>query len=266
MLKRFIPLALAVAFAVPATLNAQESQGGEERGQLIEVTTWNIDPSSNADWETNVKKLVEAAQESEIPYRWAFWQKGSEYTLVYPVENFAYYDTPMQFMRSFSGKPGEAKMQEAMQAFETIEARVVIQELAEYKADWSYEVEGWTMDGTKAAHMDVMWLKPGSRESFESLTKDWTALVADLDYVYPVDGYEVHFGDVGRVVFVTFVDDLGSYYGENDMAKLVEEKGMGERMQKLIERLDQITYRWDHYDMMFRPDLTYWPPEEGETE
>lgn len=266
MLRRIIPLALALAVAVPASLQAQEGREGEERGQLIQVTTWNIEPSSNADWEANVKKLVEAAQESEIPYRWAFWQKGSEYTLVYPVENFAYYDNPMQFMRSFSGKPGEAKMREAMQAFENIEARVVIQELAEQKADWSYEVEGWMMDEMKAGHVDVMWLKPGSMESFEKLNQDWAALTRDLDYPYPYNGYEIHFGDVGRAVFVTLVDDLASYYGENDMMKLVEAKGMGERMQELIDRLDEIAYRWDHYDLRFRPDLSYWPPEEAETE
>jgi len=259
MLKRIIGFTLGFVLTVPAMTLAQEES--EERGQLYQVSTWTVDPADAAEWEANIKKVVEAAGQADIPYRWVFWQQGSEYTLVYPIDNFAYFDDPMQFVRAFSGTPGEELMQEAMGGMQELNVRVVAEEIMERKAEWSYEVETWSTDQLQYGHIDEMWLKPGVYEEFEALNQEWKEFFADLDYPYPYGGYTVHFGDTGRVLYVMFVDDLGKMYGEYDIMKLVEAKGMGERMKELDEKFNAVASRWDHYDSIFRRDLSYWPTE-----
>ncbi len=261
MTGRILSFALALAVVASPTARAQEGGQEYERGQLLEVSTFAVDPADAPKFEAAVKQLVEAAGKASTPYRWAFLQDGSQYTLVYPVSDFAYFDDPMQFMRSFSGTEGEAMMQEAMASFETMDFMVVSQEIAEEKADWSYEVEGFDPTTMTAVHSDVMWVKPGVEEKFEALNKEWAAFFAEIGYPYPYTGHQVHFGDTGRVVYATFIDDLSDYYGVNSLEKLIEEKNMGARWQELNERLGAVISRWEHNNAAYRPDMSYWPAE-----
>ncbi len=264
MKNRLIPLALMFGLVVPATVLGQTDD--YERGQLYQVSTREVLPAHAEAYESIIEKVVEAAKKGNIGvgYRWAFWSKGSTYTLVYPVANYAYFDTPDQFMRAFEGTEGEALMQEAFAEFENIARTVLMDEISELKAEWSYEPEsgGVTTENLKFGHIDEIWLKSGTDEEFAELNKEWLSLFKDINYPYAYDGHEVHFGDSGRVVYVTFIDDLAEYYGVNDMMALVEAAGATERMEALDARFNAIAERWDHYNMSFMPNMTYWPTEE----
>jgi hypothetical protein len=195
MTSRIISFALALAVAAPLTALAQEGQESE-RGQLLQVSTFSVDPAHAGQFETAIKHIAEAAGKANTPYKWAFLQDGSQYTLVYPIDDFAYFDDPMQFVRSFMGTEGESQMQEAMASFETMNVKVVAEEIAEEKAEWSYEVEGWDPTTMTATHWDVMWLKPGAEEKFAELNEHWSAFFAQIGYPYPYSGHQIHFGEV----------------------------------------------------------------------
>jgi hypothetical protein len=257
-------MALVATVAVSMSAFAQE-EGQYERGQLYSVAEWSVDPAHGMAFEAAVKKVVAAAEQGNIAYRWAFWQNGSDYTLVYPVDSYAYFDDPMAFMKAFMGTPGEALMQEAMAEFEPLHITTLSDEIVEEKADWSYEVEGFMMSSVTVGHLDIMWLKPGAEAKFEQLNKDWSAFFADIDYPYPYVGHEIHFGNTGRVVYVTMIDDLSKYYGENDLMALVEASGLDERWQQLDELFGEVVARWEHRDIWHRPELSYWPMPEGAT-
>jgi hypothetical protein len=261
MTSRIISLALALAVAAPLTALAQEGGQEDERGQLLQVSTFAVDLADGLKFEAAVKQLVEAAGQANTPYHWAFLQDGSQYTFVYPVDSYGYFDNPMQFISSFIGTEGEAQMQEAMASFGTMNIKVVAEEIVEEEADWSYEVEGWDPTSMTAVHMDVMWLKPGADSEFEAHNKDMTAFFRQIGYAYPYTGHQVHFGDTGRVVYVTFIDDLSEYYGANNLEKVIEAKGMGARWQELMERMGAVVGRWEHNNATYRPDMSYWPTE-----
>jgi hypothetical protein len=262
-MKRFIPFTLAFALALPATLLGQDYE--EETGQLYQVTTWNADPASSQGFEEAVKLFVSAAEKANSPYKWAFWQKGSQYMIVYPVDAFAYFDDPGQFMRSLAGTPGEADVEKAMGMWPNLHMTVVSDEMAELKEDWSYMVESFDMETMTAAHFDIMWTKPNTQEAWDQLNKDWVTFFRDLGHPYPYNGHSVRFGDTGRTVYVTFIDNLADYYGKNDLMTMIEAKGMGERWEGFLEQLGKTVRSWDHYDMTYRRDMSYWPMEEGAT-
>ncbi len=263
-MSRMIPLALALALAVPTSAFGQEGEA-YKRGQLYEVSTWSIDPAQSAAFEAAVKMVVEAAGQAKTPYRWVFWQDGSQYTLVFPIDNYAYFDDPEQFMRSFTSTPGEAQMQEAMGKFQEIHIETLASEIVELKDDWSYKVEAFDMSTMAYGHMDVMWPKPGMSEEFDELNKEWVAFFKDLGYPYPYDGHTVHHGKSGRVVYVTFIDNLSDYHGKNSLMKLIEAKNMSERWKELGEKFGAATRRWEHHDELYRRDLSYWPTPESAT-
>ncbi len=262
-MKRFIPLMLTLALAAPAALFAQGED--QQRGQLYQVTTWNAAPADMEGFEKAAKMFVSAAEKANSPYRWAFWQKGTEYMIVYPVDAYAYFDDPGQFMRSLAGTPGEADVQKAMEMFPSLDITVVADEMAELEEEWSYMVESFDMQTMTAALFDVMWTKPGVDEAWVKLNKEWVTFFRDLGYPYPYDGHSVRFGDTGRTVYVTFIDDLSDFYGKNDLHKMIEAKGLGERWKKLGEEFGATVRRWDQYIINYRRDMSYWPVEEGAT-
>jgi hypothetical protein len=267
MSKHILAIALGLALALPGSAFAQEgSEEGYERGQLYSVATFDVPPAKAAAWEGHLQKLAEAAVTAQIPYRWVIWQSGSRYTLAFPIDNFAYFDDPMQFVRAFSGTPVEEDAMAAMNGLQQIPVPIVAEELVEHKADWSYEVEGFGYNDMAYAHIDVMWPTPGMDEKFEELNKEWIAMFTDVAYPYPYAAHAVHFGDVERVVYFTFCDDLGKFYGENSPERYFEAQEMGERAQKAEELFAAAVQRWEHYDAMLRRDISYWPvEEEGET-
>ncbi len=262
MKSRILSLALLAILAAPAALFAQEEgEEGYKRGQLFQVSTWEVDPADARAFENTAKQIAEAAGTSNIGwgYRWGFWQQASQFTLVRPVVSFGYFDEPGQFMLAFEGTEGEDQMTEAFAQFPKIRSRTVMEEIAEVKNDWSYRVDSFDFDNMRFAHIDVIWPRSGMDEEFEKLNKEWVSFFKDLEYPYPYDANQVHFGDTGRTVYVTFIDDLAAYYGENELMKLVEAKNMGERSEQLDDQFNAVTARWEHYNITYRPDMSYWP-------
>jgi hypothetical protein len=238
---RFVALALVSVLAFPAALPAQERVG--QRGQLYQVLTWEVQPDHMQAFEAAVRKIAQAAERSDLgpAYRVRFWSDANRYTMINRVASFAYFDDPGHPLRAFAGTEGEAMVQEAWAEYENINSTEVSEEIFERKAEWSYEVEDFDFDKMKYARVDEVWLRPGPgiEEQFEELSKDWIAFFQALDYPYPHDGYEIHFGDADRIVYVTFIDDLSAYYGANAIAR-----------------------RWERHTLTYEPGMSYWPEEE----
>ncbi len=113
------------------------------------------------------------------------------------------------------------------------------------------------------AHITEFWVKSGKEPQFGQLVEDMVAFLGELEYPYPVVGYRVHFGDSGRMVFVTWFDDRASYYGENNLQKLIGEKNAFERWSQLRGRLPELVLDIREHDAIFRPRMSYWPEVEA---
>ena len=255
MVRRILATALAwsvLLLAVPAA--AQEE--APEFGQLYEIFTWNVPPSVTPEWRRNAAKLVEAAEAANISDSWYMYSGASSFTLVYPIENYAALDDPMAFMRQFQGTEGEALFQEAMGALQKLDVRPGMAEIQERVDDWSYEPEG--MEAPPSwAHVDDYWVMPGQQEAFGELAEEFVAFLEAIGYPYAVDAHRTHFGKVGRVTVVTFVDDLASFYGENDLRRLVEAAGAEAEWRALVERFAPLVYKIEQRNVRLEPELTY---------
>lgn len=262
MKSRIVSALMVAALAAPTMALAQEEQE-YQRGELVEVFTWEIQPDQAMAFEAAVEKIVEAAKVADLAdYKWSFWNDVYTYTLVYPVGNFAYFDDPEQWMRPIMGTPGEEMLTEAFAAFDDINSRVVAQEIAEHKMDWSYEPEAAEMMEPGYVHVDEFWVRGGKDDEFDEVVKEFMAFFKEMGYAYSVYGHEMHFGDAGRAVFVTTIDDLGAYYGPKGIEVAIEANDAGERWEELLGKLAGVVNRHSHGNMAFMPNMTYWPEEQ----
>ena len=84
------------------------------------------------------------------------------------------------------------------------------------------------------------------------------ALFKDIEYPYPYAAHTVRIGQK-RTIYVTFIDDLSAYYGENDLMKLIEAKNQGERWEEIMAQFNNTVARFEHYNIAYRSDMSYWP-------
>lgn len=264
MKSRLITALLAAALAGPTFALAQD-EAAEGPRQLAQVTTWQVDAAQIGEWETAIKKVVEAAEAADLGMDrgWLFYQTSpTRYVLVFPVANMAYFDDPDQWMRSFEGTQGEAVLQEAFAMISNVDHRVITNEMIERKSDWSYMPESYAPSGEGFVHVEQMWLRPGQQQAFDAVVKEYMAFFASIGYPYQVIGHEVHFGaQSDRVDFAIFADDRAKFYGENNFNTLAEAAGQSGVMESLFAKLTPTIVDWDHMDADYRADLSYWPVE-----
>lgn len=263
MFKRTVTALMAAALLAPASARAQE---GEEyqRGDLAQVTTWEVQPDQAEAWEGAMKKFVAAAEQANLgqEHGWWFWNDLYTYTLVFPVSSFAYFDAPQQWMQAFEGTAGKGLMEEAMAEAAAVDARVISDAIAEEVPAWGYQPAAeFDMATAKFAHVDVAWMKPGKDEQFAEAMEAWAELAKVIDYPYPYVTHRMHFGD-GETLFVTFFDSKSDFYGAKSFDALVAAKGAGEQMMELLAKWNAAVARAQHYDIAARPELSYWPAEE----
>ena len=258
MKRLFMLGSLLTALALPTGVLAQE-----EEGQLVEVGTWKVHPSSVAQFEGVVQKVVEAAGQAGLTneFGWLFWSDAFTYTLVSFQPNMASFDdSDERWMRQFEGTPGEATLQEAFAEMASVRFQVLSNEVVEAVPDWSYEPEmaSWPPGFAEVAEV---WVTAGKDEEFDALAKEYVSVLKDIGYPYQVAGHRVRFGNTGRVVFVTFYDTRENFYGKNDFDQMVMSKGAGEKYQEIIGKFLMVVDDFKSSHIAYRTELSYWPEQ-----
>ncbi len=256
-MKRLVLSLLLGALASPGIAAAQA--GPPERGQLVEVSTFSVDPAQAPAFEAAVMKVVKAAKEAKVKSAWHFWTEGWQYHLVYPVPNMAYFDDPMAFEKQFEGTPGQATLEQAFGDMETVGTRVTLTEVAETVPGWGHRPAA-PPTNPSFGHINEFWIKPGKDRAFDAVVKEFMAFFKEVGYGYEVLGHRVHFGATGRAVFVTFVDNLENFYGSKSLPRLIQQKKADQKWQALLARLAAVIDRSDESTIMYRPDLSFMPP------
>ncbi len=132
-------------------------------------------------------------------------------------------------------------------------------EVWEEISDWVCRPEGSDEEEVRFAHVEEMWLKPGTDEAWNELVKEFCAFFEEIGFSYQVVGHRVRIGGTGRVVFVSFFDDKGAYYGARGIEALAEGKGAIGRWYQLLGKFGELVDRYEYRDVEMEPDLTYWP-------
>lgn len=263
MKTRAILFTFLAALLVPLSVQAQEDE--DERGQLLFIQTVEVMPEDVMAYESTMGMVVKAAELSHVSadFKWAIMNDNFTYTLVFPIKEFAYFDTPDQWLSQFKDTEGESTLQEAFQKFSEIDMRVVNTEIVEHVEDWSYTpaVELAEADN---AHIHSFRIKAGQAEAFGGVAKEIMAFFKELDYPYATAGHRTHFGDTGLATFVIWYDDPGAFHGANDLEALIEKKGMSDKWGELSGRLSKTITGAQHSDGVIKWNMTYWPePDEA---
>jgi hypothetical protein len=251
---------IAVALVLPSWATAQEED--YQQGNKSYIIHNTVNPADAAQFEAAIGKLAEAAKLANLgaDYTWYVFNDMFDYTIVLPFEEFAMWDDPSrQMVRQFAGTPGEALAQEAFAAFSEVSGVSGSSEVVISVPAWTYMptvTDGPTELGF--VHVDEQWIQSQDEGSYSKLAEQYLKLCESVGYPYQIIGHNTLFGET-RKMLVTFIDDLGSYYGSNNLPSLLAEKGRSAEYAELMQNWSSIAVRHKHYNLRYRSELSYDP-------
>ena len=257
---RTLAIALAASLVAPLGAVAQTDQAGE----LASVATWEVEPSQFGTFLSIAAKVVQAANQAQLgqAYSWSMWHNFYTITLVGPF-NRKELDDPNDWMKQFTGTPGEATLMEAFQEMERtgVQIRNSVNEIHQGVPAWTYEPAGMGQPPLAWVHVMEFWLKSGQQneQAWNTLMGDFKTFFNDVSYPYPIWGNRVRYGDQ-RAIFVTAYDDPGAYHGDKGVQALAAKHNVADRWQSLIERVAQLTVRARDSYHEYLPQASYLGP------
>lgn len=243
---------------------AQEAEysAAEYEGRLFnEIVEFDVAPAHAAGFETAMKTVVEAANLANLSsdYGWMMFRDGHRFTLVYPVENMAYFDDEEQWMRQFAGTPGEEKLGEAFATFGEIDysSKSMV-----HKVNLAHTYEpADPIENPNHVMVYMTWVKPGKQEAFAENTAGLIGIIKDVQWRYAVHAYDGVIGDGGVRYYVVPFDDLSTFHGEGSLSAYLAQHERGEDWQSLWDERVKLVRAMDSYDLEYVPDMTYMPTE-----
>jgi hypothetical protein len=265
-MRRSVTALACLAFVVAgwSSVLAQDAEYASYEGPMFrEIIEFDVSPGDAAGFEMAMEKIVEAAGQAELSagYGWMFFRDGNSFTLVYPVENMAYFDDEDQWMRQFEDTPGQATL---MEAFEGLGDLSYSSKSHILKVNPEHTYYSPTEIEPNFVMVYQNWLKSGQQEAHAENTKALMGVISDVEWRYDVIAFDGVIGDGGLRVYVVPIDDMSTYYGDGSLPAALAQHERGDDWDALMGARQKLIRDLDSYDLAFMPNATYMPEGTGE--
>lgn len=265
-MRRSVTALACLAFVVAgwSSVLAQDAEYASYEGPMFrEIIEFDVSPGDAAGFEMAMEKIVEAAGQAELSagYGWMFFRDGNNFTLVYPVENMAYFDDEDQWMRQFEDTPGQATL---MEAFEGLGDLSYSSKSHVLKVNPEHTYHSATEIEPNFVMVYQNWLKSGQQEAHAENTKALMGVISDVEWRYDVIAFDGVIGDGGLRVYVVPIDDMSTYYGDGSLPAALAQHERGDDWDALMGARQKLIRDSDSNDLAFMPNATYMPEETGE--
>ena len=246
------------ALAQDAEYSAPETAGPQYR----EINEFSVSPGDAAAFEATIEKIVAAAEQAGLSadFGWLFFRDGSDFTLVYPFENMAYFDDEEVWMRQFQGTPGEATLMEAFGDFTGLDYSSA-NHIIKLNPEHSYR-PATPIENPNWVHVVRNWVAPGRQEAHSENTVKLMALIEEVGWPYEVYAFNGVIGDGGLRSYVIPFDNKASFYGDNSLGAFLAQHEKAEEWEAVLGERQKLLRDSDDFDTELVPGMTYMPEAE----
>lgn len=250
--------ALSLVAAAPAV--AQEA---EDRPGYSHIEAYEVEPAHTPRFLEAVAKAAEAARQASLAPRfgWGLYVRDNTFYVVSNLESMAAFDDPDLWTRQFEGTSGQATLDEAMGLFAEVRMRgegAVERGVSE----WTYTpaTPAASLEEHGGVHVIEDVVKFGREEAFGENTKSLLTILEEIAYPYPVLASRTVIGRTGVVSFAVVYDDLASFYGENELEKLLAEAGKAGAWEALVAERRAMVSDVESFTARYLPAHSYRGP------
>ncbi len=258
MKKPILALVVLLILAVPSPLVGQDTNS---EGEIVVVTSLRVLPKDVERFGAGVQKIVQAAEQANLgaDFGWSVWTDQFVYHIVGTENNMAALDGgDERWMKQFEGTPGQATLAAAFEELSDIPSENLGSEITQIVPAWTYGLDK-IPEQPGFAEVCEYSIAAGMEENFDGVYKDFIGIITTLGYPYGHIGHRFRFGSPASHVGVTIYDTKEYFFGQNDLERLVEQKGMGDAWSKLIADFLPTVTAVDCSHVAYVPDMSYQP-------
>ncbi len=258
MKKPILALAVLLILAVPSHLVGQDTNS---EGEIVVVTSLRVLPKDVERFGAGVQKIVQAAEQANLgaDFGWSVWTDQFVYHIVGTENNMAALDGgDERWMKQFEGTPGQATLAAAFEELSDIPSQNLGSEITQVVPAWTYGLDK-IPEQPGFAEVCEYSIAAGMEENFDGVYKDFIGIITTLGYPYGHIGHRFRFGSPASHVGVTIYDTKEYFFGQNDLERLVEQKGMGDAWSKLIADFLPTVTAVDCSHVAYVPEMSYQP-------
>ncbi len=234
--------------------SAQEHEGVYVR--LLDVL---VAPEDSRLWEAAVEEIAHAARLSELDSccDWLLYRQGAyRYRVIFFSDGLSDLVTPEIFANAFIGTPGEKAYLEAVVQLKTTQYEVVDDVVHQIVGAWS-TVDAMSTDTHPKGRLTKYWVRPGEEDAFDAAMQAYMALLKEVKYPYPVEGFQWRVGSPGVNYIAVFPDSWTGFFGEHDVHLVVDRHNRRPDYDALLRQIANTVYRVEQQDIDFEPRLSY---------
>ncbi len=222
--------ALAGIAILTSTAPAQEEEAPKP---VAQVMTFELQPATMMEWRAAVTRMATAAKAhglSAAENGWWMYHEGNRSMIIWPVPQDELFHNNSIFEKLAEKDSVEAAAIGAM--FEAAPSRQLSTEIVEMQPDQSYSPAKPIAGSPGGAEVIDVVVATGQGEAFDAGVEEYVSILEAIGSPYVMNTYRVRHGAT-RVQFVTFFDNMGSFFGASSFDALVAKKPeIGERLQK----------------------------------
>lgn len=267
MLKLSTIIATAFILFVPTITIGQvtdsDAKVENDLGVFVRQVVIRVAARDSKNWESAVRALADAAKKAKTEdHNWLLYHGGqSEYWLILFGDDIQSVPTEMSFDNEFRGTANEKSYQDALEKLLQTEFEVTRDIVCQQDPEWSTVESMSTATHPKARVVDY-WIRPCFESEFDSVQKQYVALLKEIKYPYPVESFRARFGGPRVHQVVTFPDNWSSFHGANDLAKLAKSAGKELELSEIRTQREKFILRATHHDIDFIKSMSYSPPSD----
>lgn len=256
---------LAVVLTVSLWAFAALPQDEEPKAQLFFVTEEVVKPSIVGKYEALAKEYVAKCIKHKSPYPfYTFSTDDFHYYWAFPVKNFADIDNLFKAGAEMVEKEGIEQWQEMMVKFgQTLYSyhRFVVR----YMPQQSYIPSNPRLkpEESKFCYWTFIYVHFAKEIEFEKLCQEWVDLYKSKNIA---DGWSIYVGDIGTDLPIYVFHESGKNAADYFRQSEENQKLLGEEAKALSKKTLSLIRKLEIKTGWSRPDLSYTPKKEKDTE
>ena len=250
-------LIFIILFVQAMHCRAQNETRNDNLDIYIRETVFKVNPADTSRWEKAVKTITEIYKTSHQDN--FFW-------LLYREDSFNYW--LILFADSLSGIPDESEFYNLMNKTEFEQSykeaiNLLLETDFEIVRDMVLQQDNFlgsvkTMNTTtnpKALVADYT-IKPAYEKNFNTLQKKYIALLKEINYPYPIEGFQPRIGAPRVTQIVIFPDNWESFYGSYDLMRFAENSLKYTEIKDILKQQAAMLLKKEEHRIDFVSDLS----------
>ena len=236
---------------------AQNETRNDNLDIYIRETVFKVNPADTSRWEKAVRTLTEIYKTShQDNFFWLLYREDSfNYWLILFADSLSGIPDESEFYNLLNQTKFEQSYKEAINLLLETDFEIV-RDMVLQQDNFLGSVKTMNTTTNPKALVTDYTIKPAYEKNFNTLQKKYIALLKEINYPYPIEGFQPRIGAPRVTQIVIFPDNWESFYGSYDLMRIAESSLRYTEIKDILKQQAAMLLKKEEHRIDFVSDLS----------